>query len=347
MKRLFSIPPEKRTEILKKAVWIAAALFVLVFIVRIVVLRQVEEIPPWKLFPEQAFSFFSIQLDSDSRALSDLKEQIKKEALGPDTGMFKKAIFRLLFSSALPKQIIGVATMEDETGEPEFIFIVRMGRIVRFIKAFSGIFDRVLFEGLPYEEVNTKSGIVYKKTLGKKEQIRPSAYTILGNSIIAATSAPALESCIGNFTDEKEKTPGGVDLGTIFLRSSVKEDVFFFADNNSEDLTKIFNAIQDKYSFAAFPTIDAVSMILGYVGLLPGQVQGTILFYCSDSAQIRSVKSDVKFIYGAMRRKLKPSDIELKGDVLIEGKTVVFTFHVPDFNDAIMKKFNTEEGNTE
>ncbi len=347
MKPLFPVPPEKRTEILQKAVWIAAALFVLVFIVRITVLRPPEEIPPRQLFTSQSFSFFSIQLDSDSPGISDLKEQIKREAMGPETGVFKRILFRLMFSSALPKQVISVATMSDETGEPDFIFILRMGRIIRFIKAFSTVFDRVIFEDSPREKVKTESGIVYKRALGNTEEMRPSAYTILGNSIIAATSASALESCIGNSADEKRETPDRVDLGTLFLSSSIEEDAFFFADNNSGDLTDIFGAIQEKYAFAAFPTIDAVSMIVGYARLLPGQIQGTIMFYCSDSAQIRSVKSDVKFIYGAMRRKLKPSDVELKGDVLIEGKAVVFTFDVPNYTEALMKKFTPEEGDAE
>jgi hypothetical protein len=347
MKPIFPVPPENRTGILKKAVWIAAAVFVLVFLVRITVLRPPEEIPPRTLYPAQAFSFFSIQLDSDSPGISDLKVLIKKEAMGPNTGALKKILFRLMFSSALPKQVIGVATMADETGEPDFVFILRMGRIIRFIKAFSTVFDRALFEGLPCEKVKTESGIVYKRTLGNNEEMRPSAYTILGNSIIAATSASALESCFGNFTGEKNRTSDRVDLGTLFLSCPMEEDAFFFANNNSEDLTEIFGAVQEKYSFAAFPAIDAVSMILGFARILPGHIQGTIMFYCSDSAQIRSVKSDVKFIYGAMRRKLKPSDVELKGDILIEGKAVVFTFDVPDYTDAIMKKFHIEEGDAE
>jgi hypothetical protein len=267
--------------------------------------------------------------------------------MGPETGAFKRMLFRLMYSSVLPKQIIGVAAVADETGEPDFIFILQMGRIIRFIKAFSNAFDRVIFEDLPCEKVKTKSGVEYKRTVGDIEEMRPSAYTILGNSIIAATSASALESCIGNFADDEKEMPDRIDLGSLFLSSSVKEDAFIFANNNSQELTDIFGAIQEKYSFAAFPTIDAVSMILGYARLLPGQIQGTIVFYCSDSAQIRSVKSDVKFIYGAMRRKLKPSDIELKGDVLIEGKAVVFTFDVPNYTDAIMKKINTEEGDAE
>jgi len=347
MKRFFSISPEKRTEILKKSLWIAAVLFALVFIVRITVLRPPEEIQPWKLFPDQAFSFFSIRLDSESTGISDLKKQIKQEALGPDTGVFKKAVFRLMFSSVIPRQIIGIGTMADETGEPEFIFIVRMGRIIRFVKAFSGVFDRIIFNGLPCEEVKYEHRLSYKKLLAEKKEIGPSAYTILGNSIIAATSVQALESCIEDFTGEKKATPAWGDLGALFLKSSVEEDAFFFADNNSEDLTDIFSAIQEKYAFAAFPTIDAVSMILGYTRLLPGQLSGTIVFYCSDNTHLDGVKSDVKFIYGALRRKLKPSDIELKGDILIEGKTVVFTFEVPDYKGAIMKKFNSEEGDTE
>jgi len=347
MKPLIHIPSEKRTEILQKAVLIAAALFVLVFIVRITVLRPPEEIPPWKLFPAQAFSFFSIQLDSDSPGISNLKEHIKREAMGPEIGAFKRILFRLMFSSALPKQIIGVATMSDETGVPDFIFILRMGRIIRFLKTFGTAFDRVIFEDLPAEKGKTESGIVYKRTLGKTEEMRPSAYSVIGNSIIAATSASALESCIDNFTDEKGESPDRVDLGTLFLSSALEEDAFFFADNNSEELTDIFGAIQEKYAFAAFPTIDSVSMIVGYARLLPGQIQGSVLFYCSDSAQISSVKSDVKFIYGAMRRKLKPSDVELKGDVMIEGKAVVFNFDVPNYTDALMKKFTTEEGDAE
>ena len=77
------------------------------------------------------------------------------------------------------------------------------------------------------------------------------------------------------------------------------------------------------------------------------QVTGLITFLSNDAARLREVRSDVKYIYGAMRRKLKPSNISLKGDVQTRGSRVLFEFSVPDYVDAMINYLSEERGESE
>ncbi|MCK4805451.1 MAG: hypothetical protein KAT88_12865, partial [Spirochaetes bacterium] len=82
-------------------------------------------------------------------------------------------------------------------------------------------------------------------------------------------------------------------------------------------------------------SIDSVSAVIGNIGFFADEVKGEITFFCSNYDRLMDVRSDVKFIYGAMRRMFRASGINLKGDVRVEGNNIKFNFHITDFMDAI------------
>ncbi len=93
-------------------------------------------------------------------------------------------------------------------------------------------------------------------------------------------------------------------------------------DNSEGKLSAIIKSYEDKYAFAAFPSIDHLTSIDGNFNLLDEEMDSSITFYCSSPDRLMDVRSDDKFIYGAIRRNLKASVINMKGQVQVEEDTL-------------------------
>ena len=105
--------------------------------------------------------------------------------------------------------------------------------------------------------------------------------------------------------------------------------------------------IEEKYAFSPFPSMDAVELVYGSILLSEKEASGHITFLSNDTPRLREIRSDVKYIYGVMRRKFKPSGITLEGDVKTEGSRVQFDFRVPDYINAVIKQLNVKRGESE
>ena len=120
---------------------------------------------------------------------------------------------------------------------------------------------------------------------------------------------------------------------------------YFFMDNGDNGLSTMIQVVEDKFTFAAFPSINAVEHIKGFIQLDPGELTGTVAFAVRDTTQIDVIASDVKFFYQALRRLFKPQGLRLKGEIEIKKDTVLFNFNIKDFLDKLFNKFikNEEE----
>jgi hypothetical protein len=82
--------------------------------------------------------------------------------------------------------------------------------------------------------------------------------------------------------------------------------------------------------------MDTVEMIYGQMNLTPDEVLGSVSFLCNDASRLREVYSDVKYIYGAVRRVLRPLNIDMEGDIRIVESDVHFDFRVPGYIEALL-----------
>jgi len=314
--------------------------------------RPIKEVPACELFPLSAFSFFFLNLNQSNPGISEIIAKAKDEVLNTEMGFAKKTLFKIAFPSVIPKSLVGILSLAEDSDEPALVFIVSMGKIVRLIKIFGGPFDAIVFQGAPSEK-QRELWHNFKSLASDTEKRGPSAYTIVGNNIVIGTSLSSVKDSYRSHIEWAIEHPAKAKedvkrryLAEVLHQASMQRDASLYVDNNDGDLSKIFQTVEEKFAFAAFPSIDAVATIKGEVCILTEQVTGNITFYCRESEKLRDVRSDVKFIYGALRRKLRASDIDMKGNVQIEGNTVEFDFQIPDFMDSIFSNITSEQGDT-
>lgn len=159
----------------------------------------------------------------------------------------------------------------------------------------------------------------------------PLAYRTFGGSILLARSSSLLEEVAGSRGPSRWTRMGG-SFGRLEGR-----DCFFVVDNGDGALSEFVRSMEERYEFAAFPSVDAVSVVAGYVDFEGEDFgRGRISFFCKDGNSDR-LRSDVRFIYGAIRRKLRPYGVGLKGRVETEPGAVSLDFKVEGVADAVVR----------
>ena len=319
-----------------------AALFVVVFCIWL--LLPMRKIPQTDLLPRSPFAFLSLNLDRESPALAGITSKA-----GTGHGPAKNTLVRLLLPRVLPDSIVGVIAADGDTGNPEILIFISMGKLVRVLKIFSDPLDKALFEG---EKVVTKRVRCHRfradaAALSKESSLRPSAYTIVGNTIVIGTSLQAVKESYDCYRGGRKFDAGGLYLNALLIQSLGEREAVLYVDNAGRKMTALILEASEKYSFAAFPSIDAVSSIEGRSELLPEAIDGSSVFYCRGPERLEEVKSDVKFLYGALRRVARAADLDMRGNVYIQGNSVRFEFSIPEYIEALFTPTTSEGGEKE
>ena len=338
--------PERKKQSTRIVLAIVAAVVLFIMGMGIWLFGPMKRVPHPEILPPTAFAFFTIDLDPETSGFSDLIETAEKEYLKLEPGSFKARVAMKVTPLIMPKRVTIVATVEENSTDPGAIFITGMGKIIKFIRLYSGPFDRVIFRGGLFERDNIKG---HKFKILKSFQERgviesltnPEAYTFIGNNIVSGTSLPLLQSAYYNYKGAKPSDP--MSRGLLYrqmeeILSSDQNgaDIYLLVDNNGGKLSRIIKSYEEKYTFAAFPSIDYVTTINGHLSVLNEEMDSSITFFCSSPDRLIDLKSDVKFIYGAIRRKLKSSGINMKGEILVEKDSVIFNFKITNFMDAVL-----------
>ena len=340
---------KKSSSVLKKIIALCIVSFVVAFLLGLSIwsFRPMIEIPPSVLLPATTFSFFYLNLDSKNSGITELLDNAKNEILNSEIGRVKKSLVKLAFSASIPNQLAGFMTLGEGAQEPELVFIISMGKIIRLVKLFGRPFDRAVFQGLPVEK-EREGRHSFKHVQIDPEGTGASAYSIIGNNIVIGTSLLSVKDCLNTFKENVlvDVEPAYRYLSELLSQTSSEKDGFLYVDNSERDLSRIFKFVEQKYAFAAFPSVDEIVTITGDLHILTETeaINGGIIFYCRGYENISEVRSDVKFLYGAMRRKFKPYDINLKGNIDIEGDTVIFNFYITNYMEAILSHITSDGG---
>ena len=324
--------------------WAFAGYALVIVIICLCLFVSIQEIPTWSLVPESAFAFISININEDVENTTSLIENVEALLLHQESGFLKKFIIKRAFSS-LPERIIVIAATGKEA-KPEILMILKLGGIARVAKMFSGQLDRVVFDRQVIKEEKTR-GHRIKYVEDAINSMGIGAYSIIGNTLVAASSIEIMQESLTSYPQSEAYLSVQQHLTPMFLRGTERQAFMIFADNGARDLSKVVFHIEQKYAFALFPSMDAVEMIYGNIFVAEDEVSGHVTFLCNDTGRLREINSDVKYIYGATRRILRPLDIELEGDIQTEGSRVNFHFKVLNYIDAMTNYFSKKQGESE
>lgn len=323
--------------------WIPAAAALIAVFVCIMLLVGGEAVPARSLVPDSAFAFVTVNLHEKGKGVRPALDSMEAWMLQKGHGRLKRFAIKRVFSSFLPEQIIAVAAPGEDQTKPEILLIARMGCVIRLAKLFHGQVARAFFSGKDYEEEKIQGDrVTYIETRDGRMGVR--AYAIIGNTLIAGSSHTVLEDAL---TSDSVKSTGETqppNLIPMLLQSSDRHTLFIFADNRVRNLSRLEIYIEERYAFALFPTMDAVEMIYGQMSLTPDEALGSAAFLCNDVGRLHEVYSDVKYIYGAMRRVLRPSNIDMEGEIRILESRVQFDFRVPGYIEAMLNYLEEEGG---
>jgi hypothetical protein len=246
------------------------------------------------------------------------------------------------FGAFLPRSITLIASYEEGRTRPNLVAYMRMGREIRLIRPFKKRLGGILF----------KSGYE-KRARGRRTYIVAAedgragmrAYTVFRDSIVAGSSMEAVAQSLETPVGGERDAAAGDDENSLSarLRHSEQDMLTMFVDNGEGRITELADAMQERFSFAAFPSADAVEWIGGEIRLHPEKLNGTVRFSCPDAQRIGEVRSDVRYFYGAVRRKLRASDLDLQGDVEVEQAGVLFRFQIDNYLDAFFENNDIDE----
>jgi hypothetical protein len=175
----------------------------------------------------------------------------------------------------------------------------------------------------------------------------PSPYAVVGNTVVIGNSLRAVKESFDSYRGGRSLDAAGLRLNGLLVQSLEGRDAVLHVDNGGGEMTALITEASEKYSFAAFPSIDAVSSIEGRVELRPEELGGSAVFRCGRPGRLEEVKSDVKFLYGALRRIARAADLDMQGDVVAEGNTVRFDFQIPEYMGALFAPSTPAEGDNE
>ncbi|HIE05087.1 MAG TPA: hypothetical protein EYP61_10045 [Candidatus Latescibacteria bacterium] len=154
----------------------------------------------------------------------------------------------------------------------------------------------------------------------------------LGGSILLAERRSYLDEAVGQYRSRSSRWM----RTEVIVRGFEGRDGFFVVDNREGHLSGFVRRMEERFEFSAFPSVDDVTMIVGYIELEGGMGRGRVSFFCRDG-KVEGLKSDVRYIYGMARRKLRAYGLELRGRVGTEPGVVGLEFELEGVPEAVAR----------
>ncbi len=312
--------PRPRRRVL---LWIAIAVLACIAAVAIWFFFPQKGASPADFLPAASFGYIAYPLDRSDPGVQALVSALKAKLAGPGTGFARRTLVGMLLPAALPASV-AVAFAEDPgAGEPTLLIFADMGRWGRVLRLFGGRLDGMLLKDGPVVKYSA-AGRRVAYVAGKSGGLRPSAYAVAGGMLIMAGGIDALDACL-----EAGVQASGLSAD---LRSALAgKAAVLRVDNAGGGMTRMVNAASEKYAFAAFPSMDAVTAISGEIRLLPRSAAGKLTFDCPAGARIPDVESDVRFISGAVKRVARAAGAGMEAEVSTAPAAVTFSFDISDY----------------
>jgi hypothetical protein len=269
-------------------------------------------------------------MDRSDPAVQAVVSALKARLAGPGSGFVARTFVPFLLPAALPKSVAVVLASDRITGETAILELADVDRLSRLMRLFGGMADGLLLRGGPVAKERA-DGRRFAYRADKSGGFSPSAYVVIDNTLVMGTGIDALKQCTDGYRSADARDGPVSGLASRMAQSLGERDAMLYVDNSGGGMSRMVGAASEKYSFAAFPSIDAVSSISARIKLLPDTMTGSASFACSRPDMIESVLSDVKFLYGAVKRVARASGVNMSGEVSVDGSAVLFNFEIPGY----------------
>jgi hypothetical protein len=300
---------------------IAAFIVLLIIVCAAFLFLPVRRVSPAELLPSGSFAFCSYRIDRADPAVAAMIGAMKERLVGKGSG-FKRAIVGLFLPVALPHSVVVAISSRAAAPEPEILIFADVGSLSRLLGLFGGSVDGALFQGAPVAVTRVKGGRISSRS-DVQGGFHLSAWSIVGGTLILGSSLDAVKECLS--------APGGTggDIPSRLGKALDTRDIVLYFDNASGGMSRLVTAASEKYAFAAFPSVDSVTTVSGAITLMPEKADGSVAF--TAASKLEDVQSDVKFLYGALRRVAHASGVAMSGNISTQGNQILFTFEVTDY----------------
>lgn len=293
-----------------------------------------ERIPVASLLPSSPFAYLTVKLDRKDPAIAGIAESLKGR-LGAKSGFIKRQAINLLLPAALPPSVSIAVSSDARSDVSSLVVFADMGRLSKPLRLFgSSVAGRLLRGKGPIIREIIDGQVVWSRSPGKGP-VSLSAYAIIGGTIVLGTSRNALLDVCARYSSKNAPDERRASWGAALTKATAMAGAYFYAENKGGDLTRLVNGTSAKYSFAAFPSIDAVSAISGSCAILESAVNGQLVIRSSSVDQGEAIRSDIQFIYGAVKRVARSAGFKMQGEAVVNDGGVVFSFSLPGYREAL------------
>ena len=304
--------------------WILAFILTIVVVILLYFAVPAKNVSPLEFDPHGSFGAMVLRVRPSDKRLA-----VAFDAAGfnrDDVGFFKRLAYNLVKKRFIPNATAAWAMQGADDPLPSFAAMVKDGDIVKLLRLASVVpGPRVLKSG---EWGGERIGGTNIKAFANADSWRDiGAFAFVGDSIVVGDRATSVASVPNSLRDEPESPLAER------IRRYVREldsHLVIVIDNSSDAFTRLVRYAESEVVFAAIPSADAIPWIYGTLTIDGPDATGEVVFECSDLDRIDDVFSDIRFIYGTVRRMLHSSDVVMRGKVQKSASNVVFRYTITD-----------------
>jgi len=291
-----------------------------------------ERVPTARLLPSGPFAYFTIRLDRDDPAVRAIVARIE-ERLSSRGSFPRRLAVSALLPGALPPSLSAAIRSDPSGGEAGLLVYADLGRLSKVLRLAGNRVAESLLRGSGPIIKEVSNGKVVRSRAGGS--LGFAAYTVVGGTLVLGTSRAVVVDCCAQYAGKEAGDERRAAWGEALEKAMAYRRAYLYADNRDGSLSRLVNAATDKYSFAAFPSIDSVASINASVLVLEDEIKGRIAFASTSAEKTEAIASDIRFIYGAAKRVARSAGLKLRGEILGEGNEAVFDFSLPGYMEVL------------
>jgi hypothetical protein len=300
-------------------------------------------VPP-NLPANRAIGYFTAGFAPGSDLTTLGLELVRNRLAGPDTSNARQKIVRIVSDAAIPERVFGWIMPGSWDEKIAAIAVVDLPRLGRLIRAT----HRLFLPGMLFDGRARTIRVVGRRIVAEREyqpdDMAIRAYAFLNDTLLVATSPQALTEYLVNVDRDTITDPVFEESVTAHTTAPsanagaaavavARPDAILLFQNFRGDLTSLVRMVEDRFAFAAIPSIDAMPFIASELTVEGSAANASIVFDFDDESRKAEVFSDVRFLYGTLRRAAKATELDLRGEIVDEPGRYALRFTIEGLDD--------------